>query len=358
MTIRGRARESAWLEVSLRWFRAGAVVAALAGVAGMIAVAEPRHTIDAPVRITIDAAPITIFDNRDPAATRFGRLEFRGGFVLTSKHEAFGGLSALHMEPDGSHFITISDRGSWLTGRLAYEDERPVGISDARLAPILGADGRPLASRGWYDTESLAVGGGALFVGIERAEQIVRFDYGRDGVGERGQAIPVPGDFKTLTKNRSLECLAVVPAGSSAVLPAGTLIVITEHSLNSAGNHRAYLLNGAKAERFSVRRTDGFDISDCTLTPDGGLLLLERSFSILSGVAMRIRRVALAAIRPGAVIDGSALIAVDLAYQIDNMEGIGLHRNRRGETILTLVSDDNFNVIQRTLLLQFALIDE
>ena len=48
----------------------------------------------------------------------------------------------------------------------------------------------------------------------------------------------------------------------------------------------------------------------------------------------------------------------DLAYQIDNMEGIAVHRNARGETILTLVSDDNFSVIQRNLLLQFTLVGE
>jgi hypothetical protein len=40
------------------------------------------------------------------------------------------------------------------------------------------------------------------------------------------------------------------------------------------------------------------------------------------------------------------------------MEGIAVHRNAQGETIVTLVSDDNFSAIQRNLLLQFALVDE
>ena len=48
----------------------------------------------------------------------------------------------------------------------------------------------------------------------------------------------------------------------------------------------------------------------------------------------------------------------DLAYQIDNMEGIAVHRNAAGETIVTLVSDNNFSVLQRNLLLQFALMGE
>ena len=66
----------------------------------------------------------------------------------------------------------------------------------------------------------------------------------------------------------------------------------------------------------------------------------------------------LASIKPDALVDGKPLIEADLAYQIDNMEGIAVHRNARGETILTLVSDDNFSVIQRNLLLQFTLVGE
>jgi len=49
------------------------------------------------------------------------------------------------------------------------------------------------------------------------------------------------------------------------------------------------------------------------------------------------------------LIDGKPLIVADLAYQIDNMEGIAVHTNAAGETILTLVSDDNFSVIRQFL---------
>jgi len=68
--------------------------------------------------------------------------------------------------------------------------------------------------------------------------------------------------------------------------------------------------------------------------------------------------VPLAAIKPGALADGKTLIEADLGYQIDNMEGIAVHRNADGETIITLVSDDNFSPIQRNLLLQFAIVDD
>jgi hypothetical protein len=44
-----------------------------------------------------------------------------------------------------------------------------------------------------------------------------------------------------------------------------------------------------------------------------------------------------------------------MGHEIDNMEGLALHTGPRGETIITMISDDNFNhVMQRTVLLQFA----
>jgi hypothetical protein len=223
------------------------------------------------------------------------------------------------------------------------------------MAPILGQDGKPLAPRGWFDVESLVELEGMFYIGIERVEQIVRFDYRRDGLLARGEPIAVPPDFKSFTFNKSLECLAAGPKDSAL---AGNLIVVTERSLDSAGNHRSFLLKGDHVDRFSVKRSDDYDISDCTILPPSDLLLLERRYSPARGVAMRIRRVPLASIKPDALVDGKSLIEADLAYQIDNMEGISVNRNARGETIITLVSDDNFSVVQRNLLLQFMLADE
>lgn len=343
------------ISVRRRWFIAGALLGALAFAIGSFALADTLRTAAAPTRIVVDARPIEAFDNRDPSQVRFGHLEFRGGLVLTSKHEAFGGISGIHVEPDGSHFLAATDRGSWLRGRIVYRDGKPDAIADAEIAPILGPDGKPLAERGWFDVEAIAERDGMFYLGIERVEQIVRFDYRKHGVLARGEPIAVPPDFKTFASNKGIECLAAGPKGSTL---AGHLIVVTERTLDAAGNLRSFLIKGDRVERFSVKRSDGFDISGCTVMPPGDLLLLERHYSPARGVALRIRRVPLAALKAGASVDGEVLIVADLGYQIDNMEGISVHRNAAGETILTLVSDDNFSFIQRNLLLQFALAKE
>jgi hypothetical protein len=333
---------------------AATLIAALCS--STIAAAQGLRYPHLPTPVVIEAAPVTAFSNTEPARTRFGDLEFRGGLVLTSKEPAFGGLSAIHVESDGVHFVAVTDHGAWLRGRITYRNGRPAGIADAEIAPILGASGAPLSARAsWHDTESLAADGGRFYVGLERVQAIVRFDFARAGLRARAEPVAVPRDFKTLTYGRSLECLAVPPQGAPH---AGALVVITERSLDAAGNHRAFVLNGTRVTRFSVRRRESFDVTDCALLPPGDLLLLERRYVPPFGLAMRIRRVHLADMKEGAIIDGRVLITADLGDQIDNMEGIAVSRDARGDTIITLVSDDNFSPIERNLLLQFALVGE
>jgi hypothetical protein len=329
----------------------------MAAIAAALTVSAPAQPVrdDNPVAIQVHAKTIDSFLPREPDQRRFGALEFRGGLELTSAYKEFGGFSALRMAPDGAHFVSLTDRGNWLTGRIVYDGDRPVGITDAEMAPLLGPDGRPLDARGWYDTESLAEQDGVFYVGIERVNRIVRFDFAKNGVRARAAVVPTPPGLATLPNNKGLEALAFAPRGSKL---AGTLMAFSERGLDAAGNLKAFLIGGPTPGEFSVRRRDDFDISDCTVLPGGDLLLLERRFSLLrGGIAMQLRRIALADIKPGATVDGPIIFFADMGYQIDNMEGISAHRTAAGDVILTLVSDDNFSFLQRTILLQFKLIE-
>jgi hypothetical protein len=71
---------------------------------------------------------------------------------------------------------------------------------------------------------------------------------------------------------------------------------------------------------------------------------------------IRIRRIPLKSVAPGAVIDGPSIFEANFGNEVDNMEGIDAHVTPEGRTVLTMVSDDNFSPIQRTLLLQFTLV--
>ncbi len=333
--------------------RSAALAFALLATLALSASAQPNpRAPEQPTKIEVRARPIMAFEPRNPERKNFGALTFRGGLELTSSHPHFGGLSAIRVDPDGANFLAVSDKGHWLRGRIVYDGTRPTGIADVEMAPVLGHDGKPLAARGWYDTESLARQDGIVWLGIERVNRIVRLNVGRDGLLARAEPIPVPQGIAKLPHNKGLECLEFVPAG----LPlANTLIAISERGLDEAGNIKGFLIGWSGPAEFSVKRIGDFDVTDCAVTPKGDLLILERSFSRLRGVGMRMRRVPLAELQPGVTVDGPALIEVDMNYQIDNMEGLSVHRAADGALVLTLISDDNFSIIQRTLLLQFTL---
>ena len=120
--------------------------AALAGL-GTLAVA-PDTLAQAPetgrTTVTISARAIAAFEPRNPEKTRFGKLAFRSGLVLSGDHSRFGGLSGLWRGANGTDLVAVTDNGFWLTAKPAYGNGRLSGLDDAELAPILGTSGRPL----------------------------------------------------------------------------------------------------------------------------------------------------------------------------------------------------------------------
>jgi hypothetical protein len=169
---------------------------------------------------------------------------------------------------------------------------------------------------------------------------------------------PVPPALKKMPKNSGLEALVAVPRdlGGAASALAGSLIGITETGETGEADSLGFIIRGSRFATFRVKRSDDFSITDAALA-GSDLLVLERHFSLLRGVSMRVRRIPLSAIEPGAVVDGEVLMTAGRGQQIDNMEGLAVHTNAAGETILTMISDDNFSFLQRTLILQFALVE-
>jgi hypothetical protein len=303
--------------------------------------------------ITLETVPIRHLDLSDPNQARFGALTFLGGLVIRSRDPDFGGLSGLRLDPSGERLTAVSDRGRWFRARVVRDGTRITGLADGRLAPMLGPHG-PLPGSRDFDTESLEIAGGTAWVGIERTNKIMRFEAnGGDFAGTRGIEVRLPAEMRRgVPRNGSYEAIGLVPRGHPH---AGALVVVTERQFDAAGNHVAWLLRRGKAERFAVLRRDGYAISDLAMLPSGDILLLERRYRPPLSLTARLRRLPLAAVWPGATVDGSVLAEFSLAQDIDNMESIDAHAAPRGKTVVTLVSDDNFSAFERTLLLQFEL---
>jgi len=158
--------------------------------------------------------------------------------------------------------------------------------------------------------------------------------------------------FKT-TRNKGLEALTILTDKKNK----GTVLTFLERRHDKKGNHKGWLIRNKKSWKIRLKRHGEFDVTGLTTLKNGNVLVLERHFSFFAGVQMRIREIKHQNIRKKAVLDGEILISATMRYNIDNMEGINAHSNKAGETIITLMSDNNFNKngLQRTVLMQFKL---
>ena len=108
--------------------------------------------------------------------------------------------------------------------------------------------------------------------------------------------------------------------------------------------------------RCGYRAPAGYAVTDAAELPDGRLLILHRRFTLLDGVSAKLAIVDPRAIAAGRTISGIEIATLAPPLTVDNMEGLAVERER-GRTIVWIASDDNFSVLQRNLLLKFALKD-
>jgi hypothetical protein len=328
-----------------------AAIALLAGLASAQAGSVPAvSALDEPVEIS--ARPIMQFQIGH-ADKQFGPLEFVGGLELTSPSREFGALSAIRFLKPGGDFIGVADTGFWFFGRVIHDaDRRPSGIADFRMQQMVDRNGMPIYRKWDVDAEGLAVKDGIATVGFERDHRVAQFriEAGHMTAPFRQMDFLVPA--RELRQNRGFETVTHANANGQH---QGGLVVVSEKSLDRAGNIYAAIIEGPHKGVFTVKRNGDFDITDGAFLPDGDLLLLERSFSMARGVKMRLRRIYGESIQKGAIADGPVLLEGDMGYQIDNMEGLDVWIRDDGALMVSLISDDNHSILQRNLYLEFIL---
>jgi len=337
--------------------RLAAVVAALALSAcaafGLVAPGEAGSVV-------ISASPIPLYPD-DPGRKDAGELIYRGGLVLKSDDARFGGLSGLRVGADGQTLLAVSDVAFWFRAELGYDVNGDLARLDhAEIAPMLGADGKPMRGKDG-DAEGLEFASdrgasGPVLVSFERAQRVWLYDLGQ-GHAVLPEPVPMGAWIDDLNSNEGLEAIVLVRGD--------TLLAISENTRDANGDIQgaleafpAYVGRGGYG-RLSVIPHEPFRVTDAARAPSGGVFLLERRYSPLGGVGMALRHIAEGEIHPGARIEGKTLVLLSgTEANIDNMEGLAARAGPNGETLLYMISDDNFQPgLQRTVLLMFALRD-
>ncbi len=293
-----------------------------------------------PIIVETSSVPL---DWSDPDASVVGLLRFRGGLMLSSKTPRFNGLSSLMVTADGGGFLSVTDRGYRIQGRLTYDDRGDLtGVADVTMGMLDSPSGRALPDNTWRDAESLSLApGGGTVVAFERAHRL--WLYPSDG-GHPVALIP-PADLSRAPRNAGAEALTL--------LDDGRFLLLTE-GFTTDGGVIGWIGGKEGWSRLTYATSSGFKPTGATTLPGGDVLVLERRYP---PIGVRIRRLAKETIAPGAMLEAEEIARIEGPLAVDNMEGIAARKGPGGETLIYILSDDNFNPLQRTYLLMFELIE-
>lgn len=279
-------------------------------------------------RPIIIATPVAL-DGTDHV---IGPLRVAEAWAISSPNGRLGGLSGLALTGD-RRFLITGDRGS-LTGFTLDRD------GSSRNIFI-----RPLLPR-WQgiDSESIAVAGDTVWIATEQRHDILRLSAARGEVEDRVRPIAMrrwPGN-----------------GGAEAMLrfPDGRFLILAERARGKAGGTAALLFAGDPlvcpnaATAFDYDAQGMGNVTDAAQLPDGRILLLHRKIGPLRGWRTTLAIADPATIRPNAMWRSEPLARIAHHPLAENYEGVAVSGSGP-ETRIWLLSDDNFNGLQRTLLL-------
>lgn len=265
-------------------------------------------------------------------------------------------LSGLAWDHDEQILYAVSDGGRLFHLKPEFDDGVLTGVAGLAGFALRDENGQPL--RGLRaDSEGLALenadngirGDSVLAIAFERRPRLARYTPRGRFLSE----VPLPARLGSVANyasaNKSLESVAHHPQFGWLVAPERAM------AGDAPGIPRIWNDRGA-FWNYPLRAVPNNSLVAMEVLPDGSLLTLERGHGLLYlPVVISIRRGRLAVPNAPAPLEVSTTAVLDSSsgWRVDNFEGLTRLDGRR----FLLVSDDNENPMQRTLLLQFELVD-
>ena len=259
----------------------------------------------------------------------------------------FSEISDLAYDVHTRKLYMLSDEGKLFVFRAVFGDTINV-LKPTGAAKLTKKGGKPFKK--WRkDSEGMTLDGkGRLLISFEGKAKIGWFHKNSDKMGQRIRKYTIPSvlrDAKNYrSRNKSLEALAWHPKYG--------VLTVTEWPLKKDNKKRQtlYALSG-KRWHFKAEPEARSAVSAIEVMDDGNLLVLERSYTGMTDpFVVTLKKVYLDRCRKGWC--HTKILAKMNSHQgwnVDNFEGLA----RVGKHRYVMVSDDNDNFFQKTLLIYF-----
>ena len=264
------------------------------------------------------------------------------GFLNIDRNEKdYGGFSGLVISNKGTEALVVTDKSFFFVLELRRdENDILTGYSVIRKGRILSSKGEHLNGRN-TDSESIVIDeNNNYYISFESNHRIMMHAE----VGGKGVFVPKHPMFRKLSVNKGIEALAIDADNRLIAIPEKPPLGISDIPIFRLQNDKWEIIK-------HVKINDNFLVTDAEILPEGLLLILERKFSWTQGFKTRFRLISLDK------FDNTEPITVftSTANQFDNLEGVTLWRDKKGEMRILTVSDDNFHPLQQSEIREFFL---
>jgi len=253
------------------------------------------------------------------------------------------GLSGLAWSPRCGCLYALSDFGYLIKLKPVFAAGRLIDAVFEGRFPLVGANGRTVRGR-HRDAEGLALqrhsdGTETLLVSFEQQARIARYTAEGHFLGLQALASTLGSRLQESNPNRGLEGLAWLPHFG----------LLTSVETPTSGHLEIYAVDGRRRWSFPPAENDGALVALEALRDERLLVLERRYLSPLAPVIITLRRIDL--LTADAVPVMLARFSSAEGWPVDNFEAVARHRRDR----YFILSDDNANPLQNTLLVYLAM---
>lgn len=312
--------------------------------------------------------PILPYDKSAGITENFMQIRLLGSIALNQNRInsiPISELSGLAWDADEQILYAVSDEGRLYHLELSFTNNSLKAMKVVYATPLKDIIGNKLKGK-HSDSEGLSIisgnnqikGDSQLIISFENKPRIAKYSTHGKLLGK----VKIPKKLKKRKsyrhKNKALESVTHHP--KYGVITAAEYPLKTDHIKNHTLYSASYTDKGKSSKKvwhFAASHATNSAVTGLETLPDGNILVLERAYqNPITPIIINLRRVYLDNCnkKDQCKVDTIANFNGIDGWILDNFEGVTrLHHNQ-----YLMVSDDNNNPLQKTILVHFEIINQ